>query len=79
MNNTKQQEILNTLVQRLIVLGWDQTTVAERAQGMIDLWDYFTDNAVDDCGQPTYLDWIDPEVVKLLDETLNIKYGIHHA
>ena len=37
-----KQEVFDALVQRLLASGEDQSTVAERAQTMIDNWYYFS-------------------------------------
>jgi hypothetical protein len=63
-----KQEVFDALVQQLLASGEDQSTVAERAQNMIDGWYYFSSNSVDERGHETCRDWMDPEIVRLLDE-----------
>jgi hypothetical protein len=67
-----KQEVFDALVQRLLASGEDQSTVAERAQRMIDGWYYFSSNSVDDRGHETCRDWMDLEIVRLLDESITI-------
>jgi hypothetical protein len=56
-----RQEVFDALVQRLIATGEDQATVAEPAQRMVDRW-----GKVD----VDMRDWMDSEVVRLLDKSL---------
>lgn len=55
------------LTQRLIALGEDAATARERAPDMIKGWYYFSSNSMDDRGHETCRDWMDAEVVRLLD------------
>ena len=57
-------------------VGEDQSTVAERAQTMIDNWYYFSSNSVDDRGHETCRDWMDPEIVRLLDEAYDLTRAV---
>jgi hypothetical protein len=71
-----KQEVFDALVQRLTALGnVDQATAPESAQVMINNWYKFSSNSVDERGNETCRDWLDPEIVRLLDEALNIKYA----
>jgi hypothetical protein len=62
----KRTEVFDALVRRLTELGEDKTTVVERAQRMMNGWPWFSDK-VDEHGHATHLDWMDAEVVRLLD------------
>jgi hypothetical protein len=75
MSNMKQQEIFDALVRQLLASGEDQATAAKRAQSMINGWNYFSSNSVDDRGHETCRDWMDPEIVRLLDEALSLQYA----
>lgn len=55
------------LARRLIALGEDEATARESATFMINNWDYFSSNSVDDRGHETCRDWMDEEVARLLD------------
>ena len=69
------EPIRNALVQRMLELSYDEATAA-RADRMMRGWDWFTDNSLDDRGHPTYLDWMDPELGRLLDKALRLYYGV---
>lgn len=69
-----KQEVFDALVDRLIALGEDRTTAAERARIMIINWFKFSENSMDDSGHETCRDWMDPEIVRLLDVSLRLKY-----
>jgi hypothetical protein len=56
-------------------LGYKNAT-PERADTMMRGWDWFTDNSVDDHGWPTYLDWMDIKIIDLLDDALDLYYGV---
>jgi hypothetical protein len=68
------EPIRNALIQRMMALGYDDAT-AERADRMMRGWDWFTANLVDDRCDPIYLDWMDPELVRLLDKALQLASG----
>jgi hypothetical protein len=59
-------------------LGYKNAT-AERANTMMRGWDHFTDNDMDDRGRPTYLAWMDLEIVELLFDALWLHYGIERS
>jgi hypothetical protein len=64
--------VFEALARRLIALGSDETTVRKKAVSMVRGWDYFSSNSVDERGRETCRDWMDEEVVRLLDEALSI-------
>jgi hypothetical protein len=72
------EPIRNALVQRMLALGYDEAA-AERADRMMRSWDWFIDNSLDDSGHPTYLDWMDPELVRLLDKALRLYYDLRSS
>lgn len=68
--------ISDALVQRLIALGEDESAVIGRAKNMMMGWMRFSDNSMDEYGHETCRDWMDEEVVRLLDESLRVRYGL---
>jgi hypothetical protein len=71
-----EQEAFDALVRHLRdVWGEDQATVAEHARDMINGWYKFSSNSVDDRGHETCRDWMDPEVVRVLDAALIAQYS----
>ena len=68
-------EVFDALVQRLTELGGYEP-VTERAQYMLDHWWHFSDNSMDETGHETCRDWMDPEVVRLLDVDDHLRHGI---
>jgi hypothetical protein len=68
-NPRPTDEIFSDLVRRLLASGEDETTVAKSATRMISDWPWFSDNSVDERGRATYLDWMDEEIIRLLDES----------
>jgi hypothetical protein len=83
MESITEAGIHNALCQQLIEHGMDAAETDEKAARMINSWDWFTDNAVDDCGVATGRDWVErqwgPEIVRLLDKTLELKYARPHT
>lgn len=74
-NTTSMNEIFKALVQRLIASGRDDAASAPtHAAIMIGGWDWFTDNGCDETGRPTWEQWMDPEVVRLLDASLDAHF-----
>ena len=65
-------ELVHTLVQRLLTLGAPEGTVRESATNMIKGWWYFSENSMDERGHETCRDWMDEEVVRLLDASLRL-------
>jgi hypothetical protein len=43
---------------------------------MLNGWEWFSDNSMDERGQETCRDWMDPEIVRLLDRALRLYYGV---
>jgi hypothetical protein len=80
MSKRTKQEIFDAVVARLLELGYGPgrqgETIPERARIMIDEWEWFSDNSVDERGHETCRDWIDPELVRLFDEHLHVAYGV---
>jgi regulator of RNase E activity RraB len=75
LRNVKTRtEVFDALVRRLTELGEDQATVVERAVSMANGWFYFSDNSMDEHGHETCRDWMDAEIVRLLD--LGLRYGV---
>jgi hypothetical protein len=64
-------DVFDALTRRLIETGAD----AARAWRMVRRWEWFSSNSVDDRGHETCRDWMDPEVVRLLDLSLHVRYG----
>jgi hypothetical protein len=75
-NTMSMTEIHVALTKHLIAVWGELPTIAPRhAASMIRSWDYFTDNDVDgETGRRTCDKWMDAEVVKLLDESLNAHF-----
>jgi len=71
-----RDHVFDALVQRLIELGGDKATVAERARGMADGWGWFSDNSMDERGHLTCYDWMDSRVAWLLDQDERLRYGL---
>lgn len=69
-------DVLDALARRMIEMGENETFVAGRAEQMVRGWEYFSSNTVDDRGHETCRDWMDPEIVRLLDQSLDIRYGV---
>ena len=63
-----EQEDLDALVQRLLTSGEVDAAVAERAQTMIDNW--YCRRLGRRSRPRTCRDWLDPEIVRLLDEAM---------
>jgi hypothetical protein len=72
-------DVFDALVRRLTELDADKNTVVERAQTMVAGWEWFSDNSVDERGHETCRDWIDTEIVRLLDLDLRLRYGVPSA
>jgi hypothetical protein len=68
--------IFDAVVARLLALGHAKATVAARATFMINRWEYFSENSVDERGHETCRDWMDAELVELLDQALRARYGL---
>jgi len=65
------------------VLAWvirnkpgDSMPATERALILICGWYKFSSNSVDERGHESCRDWVDPELVLLLDQDLDVEYGI---
>ena len=72
----EQKSMIDALVRRLVELGADQTGLVERATSMINGWEWFSENSVDgERGHETCRDWMDAEVVRILDVALVLKYS----
>ena len=69
-------DIFDAIESRLVDLGEPKATAAERASFMINNWEWYSDNSVDDRGRETARDGMDPQLAWLLDQSLNVKYGL---
>lgn len=69
------REIFDALTERLVAIGRvTQRDAPERAATMICGWDRFTDYDSMETGGRQCDQWMDPEVVRLLDAALNAHF-----
>jgi hypothetical protein len=76
---TTLEEVKGALVQRLIALGTHKAKVDEKATIMMNNWYRFSSNTVDEHGHETCRDWMDEEVVRLLDKALRADVTERHG
>jgi hypothetical protein len=70
-------KIHDALAAHLLATGEsDKEAAAERATLMINGWEWFSENSMDERGVETCREWMDPEIVHLLDQSLCAKYGL---
>jgi hypothetical protein len=69
-------EVQNKLARRLVELGTDKKEAESKAHFMIWNWEKFSEHSQDETGHQTARDWLDSDVVRLLDQSLKARYGV---
>jgi hypothetical protein len=66
---SRQLSVFEAIVSRLLVLGDDNEAAVKRATWLINNWRYtISEKSQDEFGHQTCRDWMDGEIVRLLDE-----------